>query len=195
MPRREGRLLPLVTNRGRLTRRRSTATSCRSTSSSTSFTASPRPRSTTRPSTARRTAYTTEKITPKIMPNHAQTPEPRFLEPHTARGCRGGLRPHVAGQAARCSDAGVGARGCRDHRRGQRVPRKLAIRRTGHSAGGQSLPLDSTVVDLSGMNAAVGVDGKGRTVRCQTGARHGSWFKCAIVTLRFLGIKRAGTPL
>ena len=41
---------------------------------------------------------------------------------------------------------------------------------TGHSAGGQSLPLDSTVVDLSGMNAAVGVDGKGRTVRCQTGA-------------------------
>jgi hypothetical protein len=45
------------------------------------------------------------------------------------------------------------ARGCRDHRRGQRVPRKLAIRGTGTRAGGV-LPLDSTVVDLSRMSAA-----------------------------------------
>jgi hypothetical protein len=70
-------------NRGRLICRRSTATSCRSTSSSTSFTASPRPRSTTRPSTARRTAYTTEKITPNDHAEPRSDTRTEVLEPHT----------------------------------------------------------------------------------------------------------------
>jgi len=50
-------------NRGRVTGRRSTAVSCHRTSSSPSLTAGPRPRRTTRPSSIRATAYTTDRNT------------------------------------------------------------------------------------------------------------------------------------
>ncbi len=47
---------------------------------------------------------------------------------------------------------------------------KLTLRGTGHSAGGQSLPVESVVVDLSAMNVVGPVDAEAMTVRCEAGA-------------------------
>jgi cytokinin dehydrogenase len=47
---------------------------------------------------------------------------------------------------------------------------KLTLRGTGHSAGGQSLPVESVVIDLSAMNAVGPVDAEAMTVRCEAGA-------------------------
>jgi len=47
---------------------------------------------------------------------------------------------------------------------------RLTVRGTGHSAGGQSLPADSIVMDLSAMNAVGSVDVEALTVRCDAGA-------------------------
>jgi cytokinin dehydrogenase len=47
---------------------------------------------------------------------------------------------------------------------------KLTLRGAGHSAGGQALPVDSIVVDLSRLNRVGSVDPERRTVHCQAGA-------------------------
>ncbi len=75
-------------NRGRVTWRRSTATSCRSTSSSTSFTIRSRRRISRRPSSVRRAKHTTDKNTRMITPTPAKTPTPRFLSPTRSRSSR-----------------------------------------------------------------------------------------------------------
>src|SRR5437763_7478967 len=47
---------------------------------------------------------------------------------------------------------------------------RLTLRGIGHSAGGQSLPAESVVMDLSTMNAVGPVDAEAMTVRCGAGA-------------------------
>ncbi|HYY21678.1 MAG TPA: FAD-binding protein [Thermoleophilaceae bacterium] len=47
---------------------------------------------------------------------------------------------------------------------------RLTLRGVGHSAGGQALPADSVVVDLSRMNGVGSVDLERRTVHCEAGA-------------------------
>jgi len=47
---------------------------------------------------------------------------------------------------------------------------KLTLRGTGHSAGGQSVPVESVVIDLSAMSAVGPVDAEAMTVRCEAGA-------------------------
>lgn len=47
---------------------------------------------------------------------------------------------------------------------------KLTLRGLAHSAGGQALPADSVVVDLSRMNAVGVVDPERKTIRCEAGA-------------------------
>lgn len=47
---------------------------------------------------------------------------------------------------------------------------KLTLRGVGHSAGGQALPKDSVVLDLSQMNGVGPVDLERRTIRCEPGA-------------------------
>jgi cytokinin dehydrogenase len=47
---------------------------------------------------------------------------------------------------------------------------KLTLRGAGHSAGGQALPVDSVVVDLSEMHGVGPVDRERRTIRCEAGA-------------------------
>jgi cytokinin dehydrogenase len=47
---------------------------------------------------------------------------------------------------------------------------RLTLRGLGHSAGGQALPADSVVVDLSRMNGVGSVDLECRTVHCDAGA-------------------------
>ncbi len=46
----------------------------------------------------------------------------------------------------------------------------LTVRGAGHSAGGQALPVDSVVVDLSGMNGVGPVDLERGTIHCEAGA-------------------------
>jgi hypothetical protein len=62
-------------SRGRLICRRST-TSCRNTNSSTSFDASPRPRSTINPKIRRASKYTIDKITEQSFRQASEVPEP-----------------------------------------------------------------------------------------------------------------------
>ena len=47
---------------------------------------------------------------------------------------------------------------------------KLTLRGVGHSAGGQALPKESVVLDLSQMNGVGPVDRERRTIRCEPGA-------------------------
>src|SRR5215212_4899341 len=47
---------------------------------------------------------------------------------------------------------------------------KLTLRGVGHSAGGQALPVDSVVVDLSEMHAVGPVDPERQTIHCEAGA-------------------------
>jgi cytokinin dehydrogenase len=47
---------------------------------------------------------------------------------------------------------------------------KITLRGLGHSAGGQALPADSVVVDMSEMCAVGSVDPVGRTIQCEAGA-------------------------
>jgi cytokinin dehydrogenase len=47
---------------------------------------------------------------------------------------------------------------------------KLTLRGLGHTAGGQALPLDSVVVDLSQMEGVGAVDLERETIRCEPGA-------------------------
>jgi cytokinin dehydrogenase len=47
---------------------------------------------------------------------------------------------------------------------------RLTLRGLGHSAGGQALPTESIVIDLTGMNAVDSVDAAGPTIRCEAGS-------------------------
>ena len=47
---------------------------------------------------------------------------------------------------------------------------KLTLRGVGHTAGGQALPKESVVLDLSDMNGVGPVDPERRTIRCEPGA-------------------------
>lgn len=47
---------------------------------------------------------------------------------------------------------------------------KVTLRGVGHSAGGQAVPADSVVLDMSSLNGIGPVDSSGMTIRCQAGA-------------------------
>lgn len=78
---------------------------------------------------------------------------------HVLRGrATGVVRPHAADDVVEIVNQAV-AEGF-----------ALTPRACGHSAGGQSLPADSVVVDLTRMNRIDRVDASALTVRCQPGA-------------------------
>ena len=78
---------------------------------------------------------------------------------HVLRGSPAGVvRPRSVDEVAEVVSEAVSAES------------KLTLRGVGHSAGGQSLPVDSVVVDLSEMNGVRPVDLERHTIHCEAGA-------------------------
>jgi FAD/FMN-containing dehydrogenase len=79
---------------------------------------------------------------------------------HVLRGTAAGVvRPQTVAEVVDLLEAAVAS--------GSAVtPRAFA-----HSAGGQALPDDSVVVDLTGMNSVSDVDAANGVVRCEAGVR------------------------
>jgi len=109
--------------------RRSTATSCRNTSSSTSLVEAVRPSSKTSPRTCWKIRYSSRSDTAAIMPGHRRRPPITAAQPHVPRS--GTPQGPGRGRARRHHRAARDRAGRADHRRRLQRCRRWA----GHSSG------------------------------------------------------------